>query len=177
MSLKSHAPPFALIVAVATFLCSGAFAQDEGPADSPPDAAATEAPKIAWPVTCRSREGQEKLTCSMSQVIATKKTGQRVIAVTALRDKKGEALLRLNLPHGLLLPKGVSISIDAGEPKKYAILTADKNGSYAFIKLDDKIIAALKGGKELNITVVRFSGGDVVFKLPLEGFAAGFAKL
>lgn len=154
-----------------------AFAQDEEPADAPPDAAATEAPKGAWPVTCRSREGQEKLACSMSQVIATKKTGQRVIAVTALRDKKGEAILRLNLPHGLMLPKGVAVAVDAAEAKKYPILTADKNGSYAFIKLDDKMIAALKAGTALSITVDRFSGGEVVFKLPLEGFAAGFAKL
>ena len=169
--------PVAALFAAALLISAPAFAQNEEPSDTLPDASATEAPKIAWPVTCRSRDGQAKLACSMSQVIATKKTGQRVIAVTAMRDKKGEALLRLNLPHGLLLPKGVTMAVDAAEPQKYAILTADKNGSYAFIKLDDKMIAALKRGKELSITVVRFSGGDVVFKLPLEGFAAGFAKL
>jgi invasion protein IalB len=167
---------FAAVVMATALLAGPASGEDIEP-EAGPDASAVAAPKAAWPVTCRSRDGQAELACSMSQVIATKTTGQRVIAATVLLDKGGKPVLRLNLPHGLMLPKGVTVSIDDAAAKTYPILTADKNGSYALVLVDDELASALKGGKALNVTVTRYSGGDVVFKLPLEGFAAGFARL
>ena len=165
--------PLALTL-LAVLIASGipaVMAQSQTPASS------AEAPKAAWPVTCRSRDGSSELSCSMSQVIATKDSGQRVIAASVQRNKDGKALLRLSLPHGLLLPKGVAVWADEEPRATYPIVTADKNGSYAVIDLDKGLAQALKKGRQLNIAVQRFTGGEVVFQLPLEGFSAGFAKL
>lgn len=114
----------------------------------------------------------------MSQVLATKETRQRVLAATVLRDQRdGKAIMRLSLPHGLMLPKGVKVAVDGGQAKSFPILTADKNGSYAIIVLEGELASELQSGKIIVVSVERFAGGEVDFRLTLEGFGEGFAKL
>ncbi|MBL8585009.1 MAG: invasion associated locus B family protein, partial [Rhizobiaceae bacterium] len=163
----------AIVGALLVFSVAAAPAQEMQP-ESGPEASSVDTPKLGWPLVCRSLENSSEKACSMTLTLATKERKQRVLAATVLRDKRdGRPIMRLSLPHGLMLPKGVRLAVDGGPAETYPILTADKNGSYAIIVLDDKLEAALKSGKIIIVSVERFSGGEVDFKLPLDGFAEG----
>ncbi len=155
-------------VAVAfTLLAVPAAAQETQPA---------EAPAQTWTLNCSGTAGQGELACTLSQVLVVKDSGQRVLtAVVAKRD--GKMVLNLGLPHGLNLQKGVDVWIDEAARENHPIVTADQKGSYAIIALDDKLVAALKKGKLLNVAVTGFTGNEIILQLSLNGFSAGFSRL
>jgi invasion protein IalB len=132
-------------------------------------------PPQSWTVNCASGANGE-LACALSQVMVVKDSGQRVLTVSVMKDA-GAFAMRLSLPHGLDLPKGVDVWVDEAPRRNNPIVTADKSGSYAVIKLTDAMIAELKQGTQLNVAVTAYAGKEIVLQLSLAGFTAGFAKL
>lgn len=147
-----------------------ALAQEQTEAQQP------EKPVPSWTVSCSSSGAQGQLVCSLSQIILLKDSGQRVLSVTVGPEKSG-LVLKLGLPHGLSLAKGVDIWIDKAKRQNHPIVTADQKGSYAMIPLDDGMVGALKQGTVLNVAVTAFAGSELVLQIPLAGFTAAFAKL
>lgn len=145
------------------------------PATAQQKEAAPPKPAQSWTVNCASGANGE-LACALSQVMVVKDSGQRVLTVSVLKEQGG-IIMRLSLPHGLDLPKGVDVWIDEAPRKNNPIVTADKSGSYAVIALTDAMIAELKQGTQLNVAVTAFAGKEIVLQLSLAGFTAGFAKL
>jgi invasion protein IalB len=85
--------------------------------------------------------------------------------------------MRLSLPHGILLQKGVDVWVDSGAPTNHPITIADQNGSYADVDLGADMLTRLQGGGALHLGVSAGSGERVEFSLSLKGFTAAFAKL
>ena len=127
-----------------------------------------------WPH--RGRDYVEGRPGHRYAVVLQNLTGQRVLAVAISRAASGYAA-RLSLPHGLGLPEGVQVWIDDGPRTKHAIATADQNGSYAVVPLDEAMIAAMKKGTILNVLVKAASGDEVTFQLSLNGFTAALARI
>jgi len=130
-----------------------------------------------WLVNC-STAGGSALRCQMSQSIFLVKTKQRIL--TALVFKKtgtSELMLRVTLPFGIYLPKGVSVTIDNKAPHTYLIETADSNGSYAVIPLNRPLMARLKAGKILAFAVQNLNNKTIKLELPLKGFTKSEAAL
>lgn len=153
-------------------LALGLFASPAAAQEAKP----AEPPAQTWTLNCSGAAGQGELACTLSQVLIVRDSGQRVLtAVVAKRD--GKMVLNLGLPHGLNLPKGVDVWIDEAARENHPIITADQKGSYAIIALDDKLVAALKKGKLLNVAVTGFTGNEIILQLALNGFSAGFSRL
>jgi invasion protein IalB len=129
-----------------------------------------------WNLNCSGAAGQEELACRLTQTLVLKDKGQRVLTAV-VTNKGGKAILNLGLPHGLDLPKGVAVWVDETPRQNFLIATADQKGSYAVIGLDEKLLAALKKGKLLNVAVKAYAGEEFVLQLSLDGFSAGFARL
>jgi len=160
------------------------------PAAAPADAAAAADPAAPvvvsgadtvlqpWTVNCTSQGDAAVLTCAMTQVLLAKQTGQRVVGASVFRPKPdAAAVMRVSLPHGVLLPEGVDVGIDDAAPTKHVISIADQNGSYAQFELGGSMIGELQGGTALSIGVSAADGKRIVFKLSLKGFGAAFAKI
>lgn len=131
-----------------------------------------------WVVNCTTQTAGGQLTCAMSQVLTVQQSNQKVIAATVFRPtESGAAILRLNLPHRILLQKGVDVWIDLAAPVNYPITIADQNGSYSDIELTGPMIVALQGGAFLYIQVTAANNDKVQFQLSLKGFTNAFAKL
>ena len=131
-----------------------------------------------WTVNCTSGGNSDALTCSMTQVLLARQTGQRVVGASLFRPQPGAAaVMRVSLPHGISLPDGVDVGIDDGEPTKQVIAVADQNGSYSQFKVGADLIAALEGGTNLTIGVNAADGKRIVFRLSLKGFVVAFAKI
>jgi invasion protein IalB len=131
-----------------------------------------------WVVNCTTRTPAGELSCAMTQVLISQQSNQRIVGATVFRSSEsGPADLRLNLPHGILLQKGVDVWVDLAAPVTYPITIADQNGSYATIELTGPMIVSLQGGAFLNVAVTAANGDRVQFQLSLKGFTNAFAKL
>ena len=157
-----------VLVAALSLYAAFTSAQESKPPEQP-------APQT-WTLNCSGAAAQSELACTLSQVLIVKDSNKRILtAVVARRD--GKLMLDLGLPHGLNLPKGVDIWIDEAARKTYPIVTADQNGSYAMIALDEALIGALKKGSLLNVAVTAHAGNEIVLQLSLTGFSAGISRL
>lgn len=113
----------------------------------------------------------------MSQTIIQSGTRQRIVTARIFKDAQGRHAMRLLLPHGLDFTKGVSLSIDGGNMSRHSINTADANGAYASVPLDDGLIAAMKAGNVVELGIANISGNNIKLNLSLDGFTANFALL
>ncbi|MEM8540304.1 MAG: invasion associated locus B family protein [Pseudomonadota bacterium] len=130
-----------------------------------------------WLVNCSNQTDPLALTCSMSQSLLQANTGQRIITATIFKNAQGAYSLRLQLPHGLDLKKGVTLAIDNGAATSYTIDTADASGSYTLIPLDNAIIDAMKAGNIGAIGISNISGNNINLEISLNGFSSSFALL
>lgn len=144
-------------------------------------AQAVRAIESAWEVVS-AHAGEGRSVQRMHKVMRAAGTGQQVLAVTIFprprADGEGEELvMQLALPHGLNLPEGVRIAIDDGEPVRHDIITADQNGAYAVIPLDEELLARLGEGKKLVALMKNMQGNEVRIEVSLEGFGEAAGKL
>ncbi|PXA96871.1 invasion associated locus B family protein [Nostoc sp. 3335mG] len=138
--------------------------------------AAPAAPVRPWQVTCVSQQTGPDLVCSMGQTLLAGQTGQRVVSANITRQD-GKLVMQLALPHGLRLPDGVDIAVDGGARSSFTIVTADQNGSYAEVPLDDALLGALRAGQILEVVVQAYDGGEIVLQLSLAGFTEAIGRL
>jgi invasion protein IalB len=103
--------------------------------------------------------------------------GQPVLAV-AVYDMKGPQnvkVVRFLMPLGLLLQPGVRFAVDQGAatPGRYAVCFP--NGCFAEAPgIKDEIVAAMKKGGTLNVSVQNQMQREVTFAVPLAGFGKAF---
>lgn len=132
----------------------------------------------AWLVSCSNRANPKALTCTMAQsVFFQKQPRQRIVKANILRHAKGGFIMRLQLPHGLDLTHGVSLTIDEGKPAQHPIRTADANGAYSPIPLDDRMLAAMKAGSILVVGVRGSNGNEINLQMSLAGFSDAFGLM
>jgi invasion protein IalB len=164
--------------AICLALAGGAAVAQSGGKDAKGDAGKPAAAAAApWDVNCISHGVKDPLMCEMSQTLAAKQTGQRVL--TAAIQKKPDAgyVLKLALPHGIYLPDGVTIWVDDGAKSKFPIETADQNGSYCHADLSASLLGAMKKGAMLNVAVKSAKGDPIVLQLSLAGFSEAIDKI
>jgi invasion protein IalB len=169
--LRGRRKGMARMLAVAALLAamqSTVAAQTAAPTGPrQPGEAQAEAPAEAAPAQ----------SCAMSQTLIAKNTGQRVVSAAVFRSPQGGYAMRFSLPHGIMLPAGIEVWIDEGQRSKHEIATADQNGSYSTMPVNDATAGALRAGQILNLLVKAASGDEIIFQLSLKGFTQAFAKL
>ena len=106
--------------------------------------------------------------------------GQPVLAV-AVYDMKNTAqkqevrVVRYLLPLGLLLQPGIRFNVDtqAATPGRFAVCFP--NGCFAEAGgVDNAVVAAMKKGTTLNVSVQNQTQREVTFAVPLAGFGKAF---
>jgi invasion protein IalB len=132
-------------------------------------------PPAAWRVEC-SGDGKT-LECRAVQQVFQRETRQLVVSVVVrpAADGKTGAML-MTLPLGLNLTEPVQLKVDNGASEKQAIQTCTNVGCFVALTLPDKFLAAMRGGRDLKITVQDANKKPVEMSLPLLGFALAFDK-
>jgi invasion protein IalB len=90
-------------------------------------------------------------------------------------DAKTGAMV-LTLPLGLNLTEPVTIKVDNGAAERQPIQTCTNVGCFVALTLTDKMIAAMRTGSELKITVQDANKKPIDMSLPLLGFGVAFDK-
>jgi len=158
-------------------------------ANTPAGAAAQTGPQIVtvksepsqadWTKVCGKDQGSGTDICYTTRDFVSDQ-GQPVLAV-AVYDMKNAAqkqevrVVRYLLPLGLLLQPGIRFNVDgqAATPGRFAVCFP--NGCFAEAGgVDAGVIAAMKKGTTLNVSVQNQTQREVTFAVPLAGFGKAF---
>jgi len=174
-------------------LAGSASAQTKKPTPAPTPAPAAPAPQAApapspaalvqvqpeptqtdWVKICGEDQNTKKKICYTTRDFVSDQN-QPVLAV-AVYDIQGDPnrVVRFLLPLGFILAPGVRFSVDQGiaQAGKYAVCFP--NGCFAEVPVKDDIIAALKKGTSISISVQNQFAREVVFQVPLSTFGKVF---
>jgi len=169
MRLTLSNASFALIAAALAVLPPGTLRAQQGapaPASEPP---------AAWRVECTG-DGKV-LECRAIQQIFQMPSRQLVASVAARfapEIKAGQ--LSILLPLGLNLTEPVLIKVDNGPPERQPIQTCNNAGCLVTMTAPDKLLAAMRTGTDLKLTVQDASKKAVELSLPLLGFGIAYDK-
>ncbi len=90
-------------------------------------------------------------------------------------DTKAPMLL-IQLPLGLNLTEPVQLKIDNGAVERVPVQTCTNAGCLASLPLKDPMLAALRGGMTLKITVSDTNKRAITIDVPLLGFGLAYDK-
>ena len=134
-------------------------------------------PQRGWQSNCTSTARDVAPDCSIEQRLVLSGTGQLLAAATVRIDgKTRQPALMLQLPHGLYLPEGVSLSVDQAEPISLELQTCDNAGCYAGSPASKKLLDAMSAGAQLKIGFKNLARKDIQVVMPLTGFTAALAN-
>jgi invasion protein IalB len=167
--LRRHAPRIIACVAVAGAII---FMQ---PGDL--RAQAAEGSPAAWRVECTG-DGKSLECRAIQQIFQIQNNNRQLVASVAVRytpETKAGAMSIL-LPLGLNLTEAVAIKVDNGAPERQPIQTCNNAGCVVTMPVNDKILAAMRTGTDLKITVQDASKKPIEMSLPLLGFGIAYDK-
>jgi invasion protein IalB len=173
MPARHHASPVGqrafVIVTVALAASLVAAGSQSAPAQAP------DGPPAAWRVECTG-DGKT-LICRAIQQVYHRESRQLLVQTVvrpAADGKSGEMILQL--PLGLNLTEPVLIKVDNGQPERQAIQTCTNVGCFVAMPVADKLLAAMRSGGQLHVTVQDSTKKPVDMSLPLLGFGLAFDK-
>jgi invasion protein IalB len=154
-----------------------ATAQTSQAAPPVESAAPANAPPSGWLARCSSGSRDAPLECTIEQQAILTKTGQLVVLVNIRVPSDTHAPVALvQLPLGLNLPAGAKLQVDDGKATDLQIQTCESRGCYASAPVAADMLAALKGGKQLNISFQTLAKETIKIPMPLADFAAAYDK-
>jgi invasion protein IalB len=153
------------------------------PAAAPADNAngassANTPPPPGWAARCGSASRDAPLECAIEQNAILPRTGQLVIAVNIRvpGDTHTPSAL-IQLPLGLNIPNGAKLQVDDGKAVDLQVQTCEARGCYAGTTIAPDLLAAMKSGKQLNISFQNLNKETLTVPLPLADFAAAYEKI
>lgn len=146
---------------------------------APPKAKKTPPARPNWLVNCSNTGVAGALNCKMTQTLYVAKTRSRLLQITVNGPvgKAGKPTLLVLLPHGLFLPAGIALKVDKDKEKKLVIQTADQNGSYAGLALEEGFLAKLQKGTKLVVSMVSSKKQRINIPVSLAGFSSSYKRL
>ena len=134
----------------------------------------------AWRVECT---GDGKiLDCRAVQQLFQRipNQGDRLLVAVLVRrppDPKAAAQMTMQLPLGLNLTEAVQVRVDGGPAERQQIQTCTNIGCFVQMPINDKLVASMRTGKDLKVTVQGPDKKPVEMSLPLLGFGLAFDKV
>ncbi|MBF0383427.1 MAG: invasion associated locus B family protein [Magnetococcales bacterium] len=108
---------------------------------------------------------QQKESCVLRQQL-THQSGKRLILITIVQEQKKQVSVRLILPLGFDIPKGVKLQVDGGSSYPLQILSCHNVGCQAEAKMSSKMRRSFVRGKMMHV-VMTSSGDNKTLKFPL----------
>lgn len=141
---------------------------------APQPASADLADRVAyspWTKFCGKDQGDAQQTC-FTVVEAQIAAGAFVASVAVIeRDGEPKKLLRVMLPHGMLLGAGTRAIVDAGWPQFGRFVVCLANGCFADFEVREDFVGEMKKGRTLWLHAIDVHGQLRTYPLPLEKFA------
>ena len=130
----------------------------------------------AWRVECAG-DGKT-LDCRAIQQMINREDKQVVVLVSArISPDTKSPLLTIQLPLGINLVEPVQFKVDNGPVERQPVQTCTAVGCIVTVPLKDPLLAALRGGTLLKITIQDTNKRTINIDVPLLGFGLAFDKI
>ena len=142
------------------------------------DAAAGGAPEDAWVKLCmKSEQTQNKEICLTNHEGLEPNTGMVLIAA-AVRKVEGEdkqqLLVRVPTAYALVIPAGVQIKIDDGQPIQLQYTICFPTSCQVQLELTKEMFDNMRKGKQMVVAAMNIQQKTMGFPVPLTGFAKAY---
>lgn len=135
----------------------------------------------AWEIVCATAQPD---LCVMRQ-FGKNAEGNNVIeirireleGVTSQDGKTFPAAIQITTPLGTILPAGVTVTVDAGEPRTGVFEVCVPNGCIIRDPMSEEFLANLKAGKVAKMTFNALQLGTLNVDISLKGFTKAFNAL
>ena len=129
----------------------------------------------AWTVSCASPARAVAPDCKLEQRLFARESQRLLSAVViVIPGNTRQPVLYLQLPNGLALQEGVSMSIDAGPVAPPQLQSCDGSGCYATLALSPALLESMKAGKGLTVKVSAANRELLTFQHLLADFSPAF---
>lgn len=136
-----------------------------------------EAPPV-WATQCTSGARTSALNCVMEQRVIQADTRQTILSITIRVPGDTRApVLMIQVPHGLYIPEGVTISVDDGAEAQYPVQTCEQSGCYIGTEVPDALLGSLQSGQTLNIKFQNLNREELNVPVPLKGFSEFYSRI
>jgi invasion protein IalB len=158
-----------IVAVIAACAAAGLMAADVGQAQNQPETPA------AWRVEC-SGDGKT-LECRAVQQLFHRETRQLLVSVV-VRHPQGSKTpaMMIQLPLGLNLTEPIAIRVDNGPVDRQPIQTCTNIGCFVGMAINDKLLAAMRSGNQLKLTVYDVNKKPIEMALPLLGFSLAYDR-
>jgi invasion protein IalB len=170
---KSSAAPKSAPPAGAPAAAAGAPAA--APSAGAPGVTATE---DAWVKLCmKNDQTQNKEICLINHEGLEPNTGMVLIAA-AVRKVEGEEqqqlLVRVPTAYALVIPAGVQIKIDEGQPIQLQYAICFPTSCQVQLELTKELMDQMRKGKQMTVAAMNIQQKTMGFPVPLSGFAKAY---
>ena len=171
------AKPLALLTLACIVLLSGVAAASAQTPQSP-EGGTVKAQHGDWQVVCRPPPpGARGEICGVVQRVTAEDHNNIGLGVYFQRFSDGKKVLRVFAPLGVLLPRGLGLSIDNKSLGPVPFVRCSMYGCYAQIPLEDKLIEQLKSGKQAVFVIYQTEESGIGIPVSLAGFGQAIAAL
>lgn len=131
-----------------------------------------------WQIRCETPPGAPAEQCALIQSVTAEDRPNVGLTVIVLKtaDQKSR-LMRVLVPLGVLLPKGLGLRIDQTDIGSAGFVRCLPNGCVAEVIMDEKLVGQLKVGKQALFLIYQTPEEGIGIPVSLSGFSAGFDKL
>ncbi len=131
-----------------------------------------------WQIRCETPPGAPGEQCALIQSVTAEDRPNVGLTVIVLKtaDQKSR-LMRVLVPLGVLLPKGLGLRIDQTDIGSAGFVRCLPNGCVAEVIMDEKLVAQLRSGKQALFLIYQTPEEGIGVPVGLAGFSAGFDKL
>ena len=142
------------------------------------DVAAGGAPEDAWVKLCmKSDQTNNKEICLTNHEGLEPNTGMVLIAA-AVRKVEGEdkqqLLVRVPTAYALVIPAGVQIKIDDGQPIQLQYMICFPTSCQVQLELTKELFDSMRKGKQMVVAAMNIQQKTMGFPVPLTGFAKAY---
>jgi invasion protein IalB len=139
-----------------------------------PPVLAQDTPPSAWRVECTG-DGKS-LDCRAVQQMINRDDKQLVAQLAARVAPDKSAVLLIQLPLGISLTEPVQLKVDNGTAERYPVQTCTNVGCIVSVPLKDPLMAAMRTGTLLKISIQDTNKRTINIDVPLLGFGLAFDK-
>lgn len=132
-----------------------------------------------WEVSCGTPPGSRNKKCALTQSVIDEERSNVGLRVVFLLGSKGERVLRVVAPLGVLLPFGLGMRIDehAIGDKPIPFIRCRPLGCIAEIVIKDALMDKMKAGKQALFIIVETREEGRAIPVSLSGFTKGAEHL
>jgi invasion protein IalB len=137
-------------------------------------ALAQEAAPSAWRVECAG-DGKS-LDCRAIQQMINRDDKQLIAQLSARTNPDKSAVLLIQLPLGISLTEPVQLKVDNGAAERFPVQTCTNVGCIVSVPLKEPLMAAMRTGTLLKVSIQDTNKRTINIEVPLLGFGLAFDK-